>query len=224
MNVVVRKTSSSGLLENFHQHWRDVCNVFETERLGGRNFNMKRSNFGVVVFGVLTAIALLGTSPEPVALATPAGSVALPSQDVEGPSALTEPADKTIHASAGAKISVTPAPVNQTTGSCPAGMLEVEGDYCPYVEQKCLRWLDPETKMRCAEFAPSTTCASKTTHKKFCVDRYEYPNKPGEKPVIMKTWYEAKDTCQSIGKRLYEPAEYLVHSVVDDGLPWRASP
>src|SRR5690348_11222054 len=29
--------------------------------------------------------------------------------------------------------------------ACPPDMVEVEGDYCPLVEQTCLRWLDPET-------------------------------------------------------------------------------
>jgi hypothetical protein len=36
--------------------------------------------------------------------------------------------------------------------TCPADMTEVEGEYCPFVEQRCLRWLDPATKLQCAEF------------------------------------------------------------------------
>ena len=85
-----------------------------------------------------------------------------------------------------------------SSGRCPENMVEVEGDYCPYIEQKCLRWLDPETKMRCAEFAPSGKCQSKTTKKHFCIDRYEWPNKVGEKPVVMGTWYQAKDACTAV--------------------------
>jgi hypothetical protein len=57
---------------------------------------------------------------------------------------------------------------------CPPEMVEVDGDYCPYVEQKCLRWLDPATKLQCAEFDKSATaarCPMKTQHKRFCIDR-----------------------------------------------------
>ena len=50
----------------------------------------------------------------------------------------------------GAKIATvsikgsTTAPVSAAS-ACAVGMAEVQGDFCPYVEQKCLRWLDPET-------------------------------------------------------------------------------
>ncbi len=198
-----------------------------TSRSAGRGeTNMKRSNLSVVIFGFGTALVLLGTQAEPVAQANPQGyepadvatDLAAPLADEAAPPAPKVP--ENVHASAGAKISVTPAPVIEASGSCPTGMLEVEGDYCPYVEQKCLRWLDPETKMRCAEFAPSSKCTGKTTHKKFCIDRYEYPNKPGDKPVIMKTWYEARDTCQSVGKRLCGESEWTLACEGQEHLPY----
>ncbi len=176
---------------------------------------MKRSNFGVVLMGFATGVLLLGAqAPEPVAQANPSD---------EAPIVLALPVAPVVpvevHAST-AKTSATPAPVMETSGSCAPGMVEVEGDYCPYIEQKCLRWLDPETKMRCAEFSPTTKCASKTAHKKFCIDRYEYPNKPGEKPVIMKTWYEARDTCQSVGKRLCGETEWTLACEGQEHLPY----
>src|SRR5581483_2870638 len=53
-------------------------------------------------------------------------------------------------------------PAVPTDSACPPDMVDVEGDYCPYVEQKCLRYLDPHTKLQCAEFAktPSSTHCS----------------------------------------------------------------
>ena len=65
--------------------------------------------------------------------------------------------------------------------SCPSDMVEVEGDYCPYVEEKCVRWLDPATKLQCAEFETRdrARCFMKTEHKHFCMDRFEWPNKLG---------------------------------------------
>ena len=117
------------------------------------------------------------------------------------------------------KTSATPMD-NPGTGSCPAGMVDVEGDYCTAVEQKCLRWLDPEEKMRCAEFAPTGACQGKTIHKHFCMDRFEYPNQPGEKPVIMKTWYEAKSTCEKTGKRLCGDSEWTLACEGQEHLPY----
>ena len=103
---------------------------------------------------------------------------------------------------------------------CPDNMVEVEGEYCPWLEQKCLRWLDPETKMRCAEFAPTSKCQTKTTKKHFCIDRYEWPNKVGEKPVVMKTWFEAKDSCSAVGKRLCGDSEWTVACEGEEHLPY----
>ncbi len=97
--------------------------------------------------------------------------------------------------------------------ACPPDMVEVEGDYCPYVEQKCRKWLDPETKLQCAEFerpARAGACFMKTEHKKYCVDRYEWPNKAGVLPRYMVSWINAKATCESVGKRLCSDTEWTL--------------
>jgi hypothetical protein len=107
--------------------------------------------------------------------------------------------------------------------SCPGDMVEVEGDYCPWVEQKCLRWLDPATKLQCAEFDKSTAsaqCPVKTERKRFCIDRYEWPNKVGALPVYMANWYEAKSSCEAIGKRLCSDTEWTLACEGEDRKPY----
>jgi hypothetical protein len=102
------------------------------------------------------------------------------------------------------------APLNEP---CPPSMVEVEGDYCPLVEQKCLRWLDPPTKLQCAEFAPSVRpehCALRTEHKRFCIDRYEWPNEAGAMPVFMTSFLEARSACADVGKRLCGDTEWTL--------------
>jgi formylglycine-generating enzyme len=100
--------------------------------------------------------------------------------------------------------------------TCAPDMTEVEGDYCPYVEQRCLRWLDPATQLQCAEFdrtpqqARGAKCTMKTVHQKFCIDRYEWPNKAGVLPRTMASWVEAKATCESSGKRLCDDTEWTL--------------
>jgi formylglycine-generating enzyme len=114
------------------------------------------------------------------------------------------------------------APDLGTSGSCPAGMVEVEGDYCPDVEQKCNKYIDPEGVFprRCAEFAPTSKCAGKTIKKHFCIDRFEWPNKQGADPVVMKTWYDAKDACGSVGKRLCGDSEWTLACEGQERLPY----
>lgn len=104
---------------------------------------------------------------------------------------------------------------------CPDSMLEVEGEYCPDVEQKCLKWIDPEGSIprRCQDFAPSV-CRGATTHKHFCIDRYEWPNRAGAEPAIMMTWYEAQASCKSVGKRLCTDSEWTLACEGDERLPY----
>ena len=64
----------------------------------------------------------------------------------------------------------------------------VDGDYCSEVEHKCLRsWYDKSNKKTvCEEFAPESHCTGDRTHKRYCIDTYEWPNKKGEKPQNKK--------------------------------------
>lgn len=126
-------------------------------------------------------------------------------------------ADEPLLSTFAPKVSVTP-PAGSGAG-CGEGQVEVEGDYCPFVEQSCLRWLDPETKLRCAEFAPSV-CHGKLVHKHFCIDRFEYPNKPGVKPNVMVTWYQARDACAAQGKRLCGDSEWTLACEGQERLPY----
>jgi sulfatase modifying factor 1 len=99
------------------------------------------------------------------------------------------------------------------SAACPSDMVEVQGDYCPYVAETCARWLDPSTKLQCAEFEKSPTagrCFMKTERMRFCVDRYEWPNKLGELPRTMASWVDAKVTCESAGKRLCADTEWTL--------------
>jgi sulfatase modifying factor 1 len=161
---------------------------------------------GTLLFG-MTTHPTEASAEQPDRLApTPGNPVAAKAQDV-------------IHASLGAKPSVTPMALPES-GICPRGMVDVQGDYCPYLEQKCLRWLDPETQQRCAEFAPAAKCEGKTLHKHFCIDEFEYPNLPGEKPAVMTTWYEAQSTCEKEGKRLCGDSEWTLACEGQERLPY----
>jgi sulfatase modifying factor 1 len=171
------------------------------------------SKLGMTICAVL-GVALFGTSSKP------GGSIAYAADNPPAPAPAPLAAKiEQVHVSLGAKPTTTPIVV-QVDGKCPPDMVEVDGDYCPYVEQRCVRWLDPETKMRCADFAPTSNCQSKTAHKHFCIDRFEYPNKQGEKPVVMKTWYDASAACTAEGKRLCGESEWTLACEGQERLPY----
>jgi hypothetical protein len=123
----------------------------------------------------------------------------------------------------GVAPAVVPSDAAPGEAACAPDMVEVEGDYCPYVEQKCLRWLDPATHLQCAEFDKTVTsahCAVKTQHKRFCIDRYEWPNKVGALPRYMANWYEAKASCEATGKRLCSDTEWTLACEGEDRQPY----
>jgi len=106
--------------------------------------------------------------------------------------------------------------------ACGTGMIEVEGDHCPHLEQRCLRWLDPEGKVprRCAEFAPSGKCQGPTVKKRFCIDQFEFPNERGRAPVVMTSWNGAQDACKAAGKRLCSDSEWTLACEGPEHLPY----
>jgi sulfatase-modifying factor enzyme 1 len=102
---------------------------------------------------------------------------------------------------------------------CPNDMVDIEGDYCPNVEETCLQWVDargrnvdapaPGMTGRCGTWKKPTRCISKTLVKKhFCIDRFEFPNVEGERPTSWLSWYDAKRGCEALGKRLCTGSEW----------------
>ena len=166
-----------------------------------------------------SGIAQAADGPTDGTTRTLTASAAAPTPEAHEKAASKAKIDQ-VQTSTSVKVTATPAPIEALGGVCPKGMTEVEGDYCSHVEETCLRWLDPEEKMRCAEFAPGTRCEGKTTHKHYCIDAYEYPNEPGAKPVVMKSWYEARDACSSQGKRLCGDSEWTLACEGQERMPY----
>ena len=106
--------------------------------------------------------------------------------------------------------------------SCPVGMLEVAGEYCPAVEQFCIRDVDPKhpERDRCAEFAPTGRCLGVPEEKRFCIDRFEWPNRAGQKPVVAVNWIQAGEQCKAVGKRLCTDTEWTLACEGPERLPY----
>lgn len=95
---------------------------------------------------------------------------------------------------------------------CPEGMVLVEGDYCPEVEQKCLEWMDPPGSryrhFRCKHYAKSV-CKSKTrVHMRFCIDVTERVEEGSDLPRNHMSWTASKKLCEAAGARLCRESEW----------------
>jgi formylglycine-generating enzyme len=115
-------------------------------------------------------------------------------------------------------------------GSCPAGMVAVKGKMVVAANgdqlQKavCSTWINKEFPERCASFDKAKWEAQRaklpTKDMAFCIDRFEYPNRKGEYPVIYVDWHESKRICESDGKRLCNEDEWTFACEGEQALPY----
>lgn len=126
----------------------------------------------------------------------------------------------------------------QTSGTCGVGMVEVRGSMKQdpprdanrgatiedLQKLTCTKWINKEYPERCAAFdrdkwlAMSAKLETKPMH--FCMDRFEYPNKKGQHPLIYIAWPEAKVMCEEQGKRLCTEDEWTFACEGEEATPY----
>ncbi|MFW5738940.1 MAG: formylglycine-generating enzyme family protein [Myxococcota bacterium] len=143
------------------------------------------------------------------------------------PSGAVPPATAAASASSAAPSAsgAASAASNDSSDKCPDGMVFIEGDHCSLVEQKCLEYaLDKEGKevdSVCLRFEKPSKCNSTGRwHLRYCMDRYEYPNELGEKPLVLVDFRQATELCEAQGKRLCTPAEFNFACEGEDMWPY----
>jgi hypothetical protein len=140
------------------------------------------------------------------AVSAPTTSAALPSASAASP--------------ASAAASATTAPTSKeapVTSACPADMALIEGSFCTEIVQTCEKNRHP---WQCAQFAQPSVCKGKEEPRRYCIDRYEWPNKKGEKPVVMQSWYDAERECKAVHKRLCKDSEWTLACEGPERLPF----
>src|SRR5438105_2134725 len=113
-----------------------------------------------------------------------------------------------------AKVVPTPVPHPiETPAACPNGMVLVEGEYCPDVEQKCLEWMDPPesryAQFRCKKYEQPAKCKGARVHKRSCIDATERTEEGSTRPRHFMPWTCSKALCESQGARLCRQREWL---------------
>jgi hypothetical protein len=115
-------------------------------------------------------------------------------------------------------------------GACTPGMVEVKGAYriSPIGDELqkgvCSKWINREFPERCASFDKNKWKAIRdklpTKAMRFCIDRFEYPNKKGEYPVILVNFPESDALCKESGKRLCTEDEWTFACEGEEALPY----
>ncbi|WP_437330472.1 formylglycine-generating enzyme family protein [Sorangium sp. So ce381] len=103
--------------------------------------------------------------------------------------------------------------------ACPADMTFVEGDFCPSLPYVCTR-SGEGAGHGCPEYGRGARCRAPVDHRRFCIDRHEWPNRVGELPRVYVDWYEAKSLCASIGRRLCRRSEWMLACEGPKRLPY----
>jgi formylglycine-generating enzyme len=86
-------------------------------------------------------------------------------------------------------------------------MALVEGEFCPARPYDCAR---PTGAVGCAEYIRDDHCLGDPDPRRYCVDRYEWPNRVGENPTVYVDWFEAGALCAGAGKRLCRRSEWML--------------
>jgi sulfatase modifying factor 1 len=159
-------------------------------------------------------------STAPAATSAPVATASASVAPASGSSAPASPAASgSGPAASGAASAAAPAgsAYPGRTDGCAAGMVRVEGEYCPELMQDCVEHhkefarnkADKNVSERCLRYAEPSRCVSKKrVHLSFCMDRFEYPNQPGELPRVLTQWTEAVKRCEEQGKRLCTEDEF----------------
>ena len=95
----------------------------------------------------------------------------------------------------------------ESAAACGAGMVLVDGIYCPYVGHTCTKFLYEERDV-CDRYAPDVLCEGRLLHRRYCMDVFEYPNVEGVVPAVMVDWNDARRACAVEGKRLCTTEEW----------------
>lgn len=99
------------------------------------------------------------------------------------------------------------------SSACPSGMVLVEGEYCPDVEQTCLEWMDPPNSryahFRCKRYAKPAVCKVPKVHRRYCIDATERTESDSKLPRHFMSWTSSKALCESEGARLCRESEWI---------------
>lgn len=158
-------------------------------------------------------------------LLTLAGIVGCTDPPATGPEP-PEKAARMLPASPPASAAAAAASTPGAAPACPEDMVLVEGRFCPAADERCDEHdpeyvANPEKSERCRKFVEPSRCVSEQrVLLRYCVDRYEWPNRKGDLPTVLVDFGDARKACESAGKRLCDENEWLFACEGEEMLPY----
>lgn len=124
-----------------------------------------------------------------------------------------------------------PPEIRPITTPCPTGMQHVQTSFCPEMKRQCLKkeYDAPNRITICHHFAEGKNdCRAPRQPLDYCIDEYEYPNRAGEKPPVMVSFYDAEKACTAQNKRVCRESEWVAACEGPEETPfptgWRREP
>ncbi|MBM4357437.1 MAG: SUMF1/EgtB/PvdO family nonheme iron enzyme [Deltaproteobacteria bacterium] len=101
-------------------------------------------------------------------------------------------------------------------------MVLVDGTYCEDLEIDCLesRPASEASRRVCLAVKEPTRCVGATRPMRYCIDRYEFPNRAGVRPMVMQNFYQAQLHCAARGKRICTESEWTKACEGPDNKPF----
>lgn len=98
----------------------------------------------------------------------------------------------------------------------------IDGTYCTDLEVDCLeKFYAPQNHLWvCKAVKEPTRCVGEERHVRYCIDRYEFPNKAGVRPMVMQNFYQAEVHCADRGKRVCTETEWTKACEGPDNKPF----
>src|SRR5690606_9574022 len=100
----------------------------------------------------------------------------------------------------------------------------VTGEIERLQDAACTDWISREFPARCRAYDEERIARDlarfPTQPMDYCIDRFEYPNVPGENPVIVVTFREAAALCAKADKRLCTEDEWTFACEGEEARPY----
>jgi formylglycine-generating enzyme len=94
-------------------------------------------------------------------------------------------------------------------GACPEDMVFVSGTFCSELRYICRSGASEDERCT-SDYLRGVPCKGEQDYRRYCIDRFEWPNRVGESPEVFVNWEQAKEKCRAAGKRLCRRSEWVL--------------
>ncbi len=102
-------------------------------------------------------------------------------------------------------------------------MAHVKASFCPKMERECVdkEYDQPNRITICHRFREGKSdCKAPRVALDYCIDQFEYPNRQGDKPPVMVSFFDAEASCAAEGKRVCWESEWVAACEGPDETPF----